>query len=265
MGDRVGDRAGSAQIAFMNPGGLRADMVGIGTAATRRRSPTSRPPTVQPFANTLVNMDLTGAQIKAALEQQWQPTGAARPFLRLGISEGFTYTYDPDAAARARRITGMWLNGTGSTRADDLLGDGQLVPGRRRRQLRRLRRRAGQARHRQGRPAGAWSTTWRSSAPPTPLPVDYSQRAVGPTSRPTRRRRTHPVARSASPVLAVDDRTGRRRRQRGGGEPRRHRLGTFPVTTTPQQTATPGFDEVGTATVTVTLPPTSPPVPTSWW
>ena len=36
---------GSAQIAFMNPGGLRADMVG--TDAQRlpgRRSPTSRPP-----------------------------------------------------------------------------------------------------------------------------------------------------------------------------------------------------------------------------
>ena len=32
---------------------------------------------VQPFANGLVNMDLTGAQIKAALEQQWQP-GACR-------------------------------------------------------------------------------------------------------------------------------------------------------------------------------------------
>ncbi len=65
---------------------------------------------MQPFANTLVNMELTGAQIKTALEQQWQPTGAARPFLRLGISEGFTYTYDP-AAAAGSRITQMWLDG----------------------------------------------------------------------------------------------------------------------------------------------------------
>ena len=53
---------------------------------------------VQPFANTLVNMDLTGAQIKATLEQQWQPAGAARPFLRLGASKGFTYTYDATPA-----------------------------------------------------------------------------------------------------------------------------------------------------------------------
>ena len=54
---------------------------------------------MQPFANGLVNMDLTGAQIKAALEQQWQPGGASRPFLKLGASKGFTYTSDPDAAA----------------------------------------------------------------------------------------------------------------------------------------------------------------------
>ncbi len=65
---------------------------------------------VQPFANGLVNMDLTGAQIKAALEQQWQPAGASRPFLKLGLSKGFTYTSDPDAA-QGSRITGMWLNG----------------------------------------------------------------------------------------------------------------------------------------------------------
>ncbi len=102
---------GSAQIAFMNPGGLRQDMVGTGTARTRATLTYKQAAEVQPFANTLVNMDLTGAQIKAALEQQWQPAGAARPFLRLGASKGFTYTYDP-AKAAGSRITGMWLNGT---------------------------------------------------------------------------------------------------------------------------------------------------------
>ena len=30
---------------------------------------------MQPFANTLVTMDLTGAQIKSVLEEQWQPVG----------------------------------------------------------------------------------------------------------------------------------------------------------------------------------------------
>ena len=57
---------------------------------------------MQPFANTLVNMDLTGAQIKTVLEQQWQRDAGgdvpSRPFLRLGTSAGFEYSYDPAAA-----------------------------------------------------------------------------------------------------------------------------------------------------------------------
>ena len=66
---------------------------------------------VQPFANTLVNEDLTGAQIKAALEQQWQPAGASRPFLKLGISKGFTYTSDPTDDGRARGSRGCGSTG----------------------------------------------------------------------------------------------------------------------------------------------------------
>jgi len=100
------ETTGSAQIAFMNPGGLRADMLGNGstypTTLTYKQAAN-----VQPFANTLVNMDMTGAQIKTVLQQQWQPAGASRPFLRLGTSKGFTYTYDP----AAKTVTGMWLDG----------------------------------------------------------------------------------------------------------------------------------------------------------
>lgn len=97
---------GEAQIAFMNPGGLRADIcyaeaeyeeglsacVGVpddGGVITYRDAAT-----VQPFANTLVRMALTGAQIEAVLEQQLQPAGSSRPFLHLGVSAGFEYTYD---------------------------------------------------------------------------------------------------------------------------------------------------------------------------
>ena len=57
-----------------------------------------------------MNIDLTGAQVKATLEQQWQPAGASRPFLRLGTSEGFTSTYDASKPLGSR-ITGMWLDG----------------------------------------------------------------------------------------------------------------------------------------------------------
>ena len=97
----------------MNPGGLRADMLGIGAAADPypRDLTYKQAADVQPFANTLVNMKLTGAQIKTVLEQQWQPGGASRPFLKLGISKGFTYTFDRHQGGRGTGITGIWLNG----------------------------------------------------------------------------------------------------------------------------------------------------------
>jgi 5'-nucleotidase len=107
--------AGEAQIAFMNPGGLRQDMTGTGSGAFPRDLTYQQAAVVQPFANTLVNEKLTGAQIKTALEQQWQRDAnnqvPTRPFLKLGISKGFTYTFDP-SRPEGDRITGMWLDGT---------------------------------------------------------------------------------------------------------------------------------------------------------
>lgn len=106
--------AGAAEIAFMNPGGLRADMTGSGSTFPADLT-YKQAAVVQPFANTLVNMRMTGAQIKTALEQQWQRDGSgnvpSRPFLRLGISEGFTYTYDPNRA-EGDRVLSMTLNGS---------------------------------------------------------------------------------------------------------------------------------------------------------
>lgn len=105
--------AGGAQIAFMNPGGLRQDMAGTVNGDARDVT-YKQAAVVQPFANTLVNMNLTGADIKLVLEQQWQRDASgnvpSRPFLRLGTSKGFTYTYDP-TRPEGERITGMWLEG----------------------------------------------------------------------------------------------------------------------------------------------------------
>jgi 5'-nucleotidase len=105
------DTAGNAQIAFMNPGGLRDNMLGNNSGGYPATLTYKQAAVVQPFANTLVNMQMTGDQIRQVLEQQWQPGGASRPFLRLGVSKGFRYTYDPTAAAGSR-ITKMWLDGT---------------------------------------------------------------------------------------------------------------------------------------------------------
>ncbi|MEO8261262.1 MAG: bifunctional UDP-sugar hydrolase/5'-nucleotidase [Pseudolysinimonas sp.] len=95
-----------AQLALMNPGGIRADLAFAPDGVVTYKEAA----TVQPFANTLVTIKLTGAQLKAVLEQQWQPAGAARPFLKLGVSTGFSYTYDPTAAVGSR-ISAMYLGG----------------------------------------------------------------------------------------------------------------------------------------------------------
>lgn len=90
----------SAQIAFMNPGGLRADLA-AGDITFRAAA------NVQPFANTLFSMELTGAQIAQVLEEQWSDE---RDFLKLGHSSGFRYIYDPEAAP-GERILEMFLDG----------------------------------------------------------------------------------------------------------------------------------------------------------
>ncbi|GAA5030472.1 5'-nucleotidase C-terminal domain-containing protein [Microbacterium fluvii] len=100
------------QIAFMNPGGLRADMKYASSTATDPDGNVTykEAAAVQPFANTLVTLSLTGDQIRQVLEQQWQPAAASRPFLKLGVSEGLKYTFDPTAAAGSR-ITSITLDG----------------------------------------------------------------------------------------------------------------------------------------------------------
>lgn len=97
------DGTRDVDIAFMNPGGLRADLAG-GEVTYREAA------NVQPFANTLVTLNLTGAQVKSVLEEQWQPAGASRPFLKLGVNKELEYTYNP-AGAPGNRITEMLLNG----------------------------------------------------------------------------------------------------------------------------------------------------------
>ena len=97
------DGTRSVDITFMNPGGLRAD---INAGATTYREAAD----VQSFANTLVTLQMTGAQVKAVLEEQWQPAGASRPFLKLGVNDALSYTYDP-TASQGSHITDIFLNG----------------------------------------------------------------------------------------------------------------------------------------------------------
>ncbi|SDP46063.1 5'-nucleotidase [Pedococcus dokdonensis] len=82
------------KIAFMNPGGIRADLTyasspkGEGDGVVTYEEAF----TVQPFNNYLVSMTLTGAQIKTLLTQQWSGPNAGSPKI-LQVSKGFAYTY----------------------------------------------------------------------------------------------------------------------------------------------------------------------------
>jgi len=87
---------GAAVVAFMNPGGIRADLTYAASGAEADGEVTyGEAFTTQPFGNSLVTMTLTGQQIHDLLEQQWQPEiGRVRI---LQVSEGFAYTWDAAA------------------------------------------------------------------------------------------------------------------------------------------------------------------------
>lgn len=109
------------ELALMNPGGIRADLVYEGTGENDPAGNVTyqEAALVQPFANTLVTMELSGEQLRQVLEEQWQPAGGSRPFLKLGVSDGFEYVYDPTAAA-GERIVAMYLDG-------ELVTDDQVI------------------------------------------------------------------------------------------------------------------------------------------
>jgi 5'-nucleotidase len=86
--------ADDADVAFMNPGGVRAD-IPAGEITYEEAF------TTQPFGNYLTTISLTGAQIQCVLEQQFVNNTVLQP-------AGITYTVDP--------------NGTTGTSADPCTG-----------------------------------------------------------------------------------------------------------------------------------------------
>jgi 5'-nucleotidase len=104
-------QANGAQIALMNPGGVRSDLIYArsGSEAADGIVTFAESFTMQPFSNILQTFPMTGAQIIAVLKQQCQPAGVSRPFLHLGVSNGLTYDLaktfglvDPDGPSGPR-------------------------------------------------------------------------------------------------------------------------------------------------------------------
>jgi len=111
LGNLIADaqrRAMGTDVAFMNPGGIRAD-IAAGQVTWGDLF------TVQPFNNDLVKMDLTGDQILQLLNQQW----SGQPFARVLKTSGIQYTWaendpadfsDNQALASSININGVALD-----------------------------------------------------------------------------------------------------------------------------------------------------------
>ena len=90
---------GGAQIALMNPGGLRASLAAGADGSVRYEDLFA----VQPFYNNLVTMTLTGAQLLEVLEAQW--LNQVRPRI-LQVSRGFGYRWDMAQPPGQRIVAG---------------------------------------------------------------------------------------------------------------------------------------------------------------
>ena len=105
-----GPDSGAAVIALMNPGGIRADLPDSTSIKPDNTVTYGDVFTVQPFGNTLTTLTLTGAQLKAVLEQQFDNPAAGQNRI-LQISAGLKYTWTASAAAGSR-VSDLTLNGT---------------------------------------------------------------------------------------------------------------------------------------------------------
>ncbi|MEU5611953.1 bifunctional metallophosphatase/5'-nucleotidase [Streptomyces sparsogenes] len=85
---------GGAQLALMNPGGIRSDLAYAASGSEGDGVVTyGEAFTVQPFTNMMNVIDLTGAQLITALKQQVSGSNQASPKI-LQVSRGLTYTLD---------------------------------------------------------------------------------------------------------------------------------------------------------------------------
>ncbi|MEW2501809.1 MULTISPECIES: bifunctional metallophosphatase/5'-nucleotidase [unclassified Amycolatopsis] len=116
MGDVIADaqlegtKSNNAVVAITNPGGIRADLnyasspngEGDGVVTYGEAF------TVQPFANIMQTITLTGANLKNVLEQQWGQPGGTKI---LQISSSLHYTYSASAPIGSR-VSNITVNGT---------------------------------------------------------------------------------------------------------------------------------------------------------
>ncbi|GAA2520270.1 bifunctional metallophosphatase/5'-nucleotidase [Pilimelia columellifera] len=118
LGDVIADaqlaytKAAGAQLALMNPGGIRASIGFNDTAGGEVPGQVTYGEafTVQPFNNLVVTQTLTGAQLKAVLEQQFVGYTGQTAQRILQVSAGARYRYDT-ARPPGDRVSSLTLDG----------------------------------------------------------------------------------------------------------------------------------------------------------
>lgn len=105
---------GGAVVAFMNAGGIRADLLfpKVGPEAVDGIVRYEEIFTVQPFGNSLVTMTLTGAQIDTLLEQQFDNPVAGQSRI-LQVSDTLRYSWSASAPTGSKvDIASITIGGT---------------------------------------------------------------------------------------------------------------------------------------------------------
>ncbi|TRX64013.1 bifunctional metallophosphatase/5'-nucleotidase [Corynebacterium hiratae] len=90
------------EIGVMNAGGVRADLKEGDVTYQDIFA-------VQPFGNSVITAEVSGADFITALENQWKP-GQSRPRLALGLSNNVTVVYD-QKAEQGKRVKSVTING----------------------------------------------------------------------------------------------------------------------------------------------------------
>jgi 5'-nucleotidase len=106
---------GGAVAAFMNPGGIRADLktTDISSGGEAIGEVTyGEAFTVQPFGNSLVTKTMTGDQIRRLLQQQFLNCGGQTAPKFIQISATLHYQSNPGAATCEGKIGQITINGT---------------------------------------------------------------------------------------------------------------------------------------------------------